>query len=167
MHSSYWGAQRTWDLCEDLSKSGKPLHVTEVTLVSGIRTNSGWSPTLSGEARQGEQAEEFYRVLFSHPSVEAITWWDFSDKGAWQGAPAGLLRADMSPKPAYLALRRLIKEEWWSRATIKVGRDGTVGFRGFYGDYDVAVKDGNTRMQGRFSLIRGIEGITVETGVRP
>ncbi|MCD6507549.1 hypothetical protein J7M22_13115 [Candidatus Poribacteria bacterium] len=48
-------------------------------------------------------------MLFSHPSVEAITWWDFSDRGAWQGTAAGFLRKDMSPKPAYERLTELVK----------------------------------------------------------
>jgi GH35 family endo-1,4-beta-xylanase len=166
MHSSYWGAQKTWDMCERFSRFGKPLHITEVTIVSGPKLIYEWPTTPSGEERQAHQAEEFYRVLFSHPSVEAITWWDFSDNGAWQGASAGLLRKDMSPKSAYLALRRLIKEEWWSKATVSVGRDGTIGFRGFYGDYEIAVEGGGGTMQGQFSLAKGIESRTVEMGGR-
>ena len=49
-------------------------------------------------------------MIFSHPAVEAITWWDFSDRGAWQRAPAGFLRDDLSPKPAYERLQQPVKE---------------------------------------------------------
>jgi endo-1,4-beta-xylanase len=59
---------------------------------------------------------DLYALLFAHPAVHALTWWDFSDRGAWQGAAAGLVRQDMSPKPAYERLRELIKGEWWTRA---------------------------------------------------
>ena len=59
---------------------------------------------------------KFYTALFAHPAVQAITWWDFSDLGAWLGAPAGWLRRDMSPKPVYDRLmafdqRRMVDED--------------------------------------------------------
>jgi hypothetical protein len=80
-----------------------------------------------------------YTILFSHPAVQAITWWDFSDKNAWQGAPAGLVRSDMTPKPAYDELKRLIKGKWWTETTLTTGPDGRASFRGFLGEYRVAV----------------------------
>jgi hypothetical protein len=79
--------------------------------------------------------ERFYTVLFSHPAVEAITWWDLSDQGAWQRAPAGLLRRDMTPKPAYEVLHRLIKGDWWTRTAVTTGPDGRARLRGFFGEY--------------------------------
>jgi len=144
MHKRYLGAKRVWEVCERFARFSKPLHWTEATIVSGhLKTDNdwhgrhpGWDTTPAGEARQAKQVREFYRVLFSHPAVEAITWWDFSDRGAWQGAPAGLVRKDMTPKPAYLALHKLIKGDWWTgelkRTTDAAGR---VTFRGFLGRY--------------------------------
>jgi hypothetical protein len=76
-------------------------------------------------------------MLFSHPAVEAITWWDFSDYQAWQQAPAGLVRKDMSPKPAYDELKKLIKGRWWTTAEVATGDDGAVTTRGFLGDYRI------------------------------
>ena len=95
----------------------KPLHFTEATILSGelgyelkkSRPGFDWKSTSEGERRKAADVERFYTVLFSHPAVEAITWWDAGDQGAWQGAPAGLLRADMSPKPAYDVLLGLVK----------------------------------------------------------
>ena len=92
------------------------------TLLSGkLKTDAdwmghhpGWNTTADGEKRQAREVVELYRVLFSHPAVEAITWWDFSDLHAWQGAPAGLVRKDMSPKPAYEELMKLVKGTWWT-----------------------------------------------------
>ena len=49
--------------------------------------------------------------------MKSITWWDFTD-GGWLGAPAGLLRSDQSPKPAYETLRRLVKDELWTKRTV-------------------------------------------------
>jgi len=53
--------------------------------------------TRAGERNQARQTLRFYRLLFSHPSVEAITWWDLHDPS--YSELSGLLRSDLSPKP--------------------------------------------------------------------
>jgi endo-1,4-beta-xylanase len=152
MHGKYWGAERTWEVCERFAQFGKPLHFTETTLVSGPRKRRIWNTTPAGEERQAKEAVEFYTVLFSHPAVEAITWWDFSDQGAWQNAPAGFLRKDMTPKPMYHELKKLIKGKWWTQTSKKVSSGGTVEFRGFLGEYEVMIKDGDRELKGTFQL---------------
>ena len=152
MHGRYWGAAKAWDVCERFSKFEKPLHFTEPTVVSGPKTQQGWLTTPEGEKRQAEHVSEFYRVLFSHPAVEGITWWDFTDQGAWQRAPAGFLRPDMSPKPAYNELLGLVKGKWWTRVKAKVGDGGNVRFRGFFGQYKVTARVGGRRQSGTFRL---------------
>lgn len=157
MHGEYWGAQKAWDVCERFARFEKPLHFTELTILSGEsvgpidwedRRRTRWATSSEHEERQAERAAEFYRVLFSHPAVEAITWWDLSDEGAWMGAPAGLIHKDMTPKPAYLALRKLIREEWWTGPlTLKADRSGKVEFRGFLGEYVVESRDATADLQ--------------------
>jgi GH35 family endo-1,4-beta-xylanase len=146
MHCRYWGARRVWSVCERFAKLGKPLHFTEATILSGaLKTDddwmgdhAGWVTTAAGEKRQARQAVELCKVLFAHPAVEAITWWGLSDLDAWQGAPAGLLRKDMSPKPAYEAIHKLIKGEWWTGPRrLRTDGAGRVRFRGFLGDYEL------------------------------
>ncbi|NOX57055.1 MAG: 1,4-beta-xylanase [Planctomycetes bacterium] len=159
MHGGPWPNGKIWDVCERFSRFGVPLHFTETTILSGrrIRRGSGqhkrgeaWPTTPDGEQWQKREVERFYTMLFSHPAVEAITWWDFSDWAAWQGAPAGFLRKDMSPKPAYRRLQELIKKEWWTGPTTQLtGSDGRVRFRAFLGDYEVQVvtPDGRRHQQ--------------------
>ncbi|MBN1126711.1 MAG: endo-1,4-beta-xylanase [Sedimentisphaerales bacterium] len=154
MHGGYWGAKKTWEVCEYFARFNKPLHFTEVTVVSGPRTEMGWKTMPEGEARQARQVAEFYTILFSHPAVEAITWWDFSDQNAWQGAPAGFLRDDMSPKPVYEELHKRIKGQWWTKTTERTNSDGQIKFRGFLGDYNIIVDDGMRILQTTFSLDR-------------
>lgn len=136
MHDGVWPLRRVWDICDTYSQLGLPLHFTESTIVSGPRKGPGenWGATTAeGEARQAEQTVKFYSALFSHPGVQAITWWDFSDLGAWQGAAAGLLRRDMSPKPVYDRLLSVVKGDWWTRTEATTDAHGEVKVRAFYG----------------------------------
>ena len=150
MHGGAWSPTRTWSVTERFAKFGRPLHYTEVTLLSGDgKPREGehhrpgeWPTVPEGEAKQADDVEAFYRLLFSHPSVEAITWWDFSDRGAWKGAPAGFLRADMSPKPAYDRLLKLIRGEWWTRTAAATDSTGTLRLRAFRGTHRITVEAG-------------------------
>jgi len=146
MHGGYRGPAWAWETCERFARFDKPLHFTELTITSGTERKhirwhgpryTDWPTTEEGEKRQARQVEEFYTVLFSHPAVEAVTWWDFSDDRAWLGAPAGLVRKNMTPKPAYAALLRLVKGKWWTAPqNLTTDAAGRVRFRGYLGDYD-------------------------------
>jgi endo-1,4-beta-xylanase len=52
------------------------------------------------------------------------------------------VRADGTPKPAYHALRRQIRGEWWlSPTTVVADDEGRIVVEGFAGDYLVHVAD--------------------------
>lgn len=145
MHRKEWPMDKVWDICERYSKFGKDIHFTEVTVVSGKHgwhLPPPWLTTPEGEQQQADYVEQFYTLLFSHPSVQAITWWDFEDY-AWQGAPGGLLHADLTPKPAYNRLMKLIHQTWWTKESLSSDDKGACSFRGFLGDYAVTVQNGN------------------------
>jgi endo-1,4-beta-xylanase len=146
MHGGAWSPQHAWNVCEKFARFGVPIHFTETTLVSGPRLGPGenWGPTEPElEEKQAREAVSFYTTLFSHPAVEAITWWDFADRGAWQRAAAGFLRKDLSPKPMYDRLLELIKGTWWTDVTLKTGEKGEAEARAFFGDYEVRVRLGD------------------------
>jgi len=82
---------------------------------------------------------------FGHPAVREISWWDVSDRDAWKGAPAGLVRQDMSPKPAYERLRRLIRERWWTRVRGETDALGQFRFRAFHGVLELRLEHSNGR----------------------
>ncbi|MCS7187716.1 MAG: endo-1,4-beta-xylanase [Armatimonadetes bacterium] len=142
MHGGVWTVQRTWEVCERFAQLGLPLHFTETTIVSGSPAGFGkWGQTTpEGEEKQAEATVRFYTVLFSHPAVEAITWWDFSDDGAWMGAPAGWLRRDMSPKPVYERMLELIKGEWWTKAKGATDKEGKWQTKAFYGEHELTIQ---------------------------
>ena len=147
MHSGVWPMERVWQVCETFSKFGRPIHFTETTVLSGPKRDvdfkappaTDWNTTPEGEEAQADYVAQFYTLLFSHPSVHAVTWWDFSDKDAWMGAPAGLVRRDMSPKPAYDRLMRLIHHDWWTTASGVTSKGGRFQTRAYYGVYKVTV----------------------------
>ncbi|MBO4885609.1 MAG: endo-1,4-beta-xylanase [Clostridia bacterium] len=150
-HQGYWGLDRLNDVLERFSRFGLPIHFTENTLVSGslipphiVDLNDwqveSWPSTPEGEERQAREIGEMYEALFSHPLVEAITTWDFSD-GCWLRAPSGLVREDNSEKPAYRALERLIHGEWETHLDLMTDGEGRASFTGFRGTY--ALTDGD------------------------
>ena len=76
-------------ICDRYARVGLPIHFTETTVVSGPRTGPGenWgSTTPELEAKQADYVARLYTLLFGRPAVQALTWWDFSDDGAWQRA---------------------------------------------------------------------------------
>ena len=153
MHAGYWGGEKAWEVCQRFARFGKPLHFTELSIVSGpppktIRwhgpKHDDWPTTAEWEQQQAAQVVETYTLLFSHPSVEAITWWDLPD-GQWLGAPSGLVRRDMTPKPAYEALMKLVKGEWWTDVKLTTDEHGKASFRGYLGTYEVDGPAGKAR----------------------
>ena len=170
-HGGVWSNRKIWDTCERFARFGVPLHFTETTILSGkqgwelAQRGEQWPTTPEGEAAQARAVERFYTMLYSHPAVAAITWWDFSDRGAWQRAPAGFLRRDMSPKPAYETLHRLVKEKWWTRTTVRTDAQGKATFRGTLGQYSLTViAKGRTAEPQSLELRRGqASQITVRT----
>jgi len=149
MHQGYWGEERTQAVNERFARYGLPLHWTETTILSGElmppevddlndHQPASWPSTPEGEERQADEIVRHYRTLAAHPAVDAVTYWGLTDAGMWLGAPGGLVRADGTPKPAYDALRRLVKEDWWvAPTTVRTDADGRLVVRGWAGDYRV------------------------------
>ncbi|WP_261165116.1 endo-1,4-beta-xylanase [Microbacterium sp. Marseille-Q6965] len=147
MHQGYRGEDWLREKADRFARFGLPLHITEVSLVSGALMPphiddlndyvvDSWPTTPQGEERQADELERMYRALAAHPAVSSITYWGITDDGAWLGAPIGLLRADGTRKPAYDRLRALIRGEWWlsptPQRTDAAGRLRIEGWRGRY-----------------------------------
>lgn len=151
MHQGYRGEEHILGVVDRFARFGLPIHLTESTLLSGELMPpeiddlndfvvDEWPSTPDGEARQADELERHYRSLVGHPSVEAIVYWGMTDRDAWLGAPAGLVRADGTEKPSYRALHDLIKGEWWVAPTAtRTDAEGRIRLAGFAGDYRVTV----------------------------
>ena len=132
---------------------GKPLQITEVTIPA-------YSWESEDEEIQAEILEKLYSIWFSHPSVEQIVYWNLVDGYAhcWDPDPekikasqgdmtigenyyhGGLIRFDMTPKPAYYRLKELIEKRWHTEAELVTDENGIADFRGFFGDYEIEIK---------------------------
>ncbi len=145
---------------------GKDLHITEFTptsggeLITGSHLRGRWD-----EAAQADYAVKFYTVCFAHPAVVAITWWDLCDRGSWLKG-GGMLREDLSPKPVYDALRRLIHGRWKTCAKGRTDASGNFRFRGFHGTYRIAVRARGSETRSKFHLAPGPGELRAEIRLR-
>jgi GH35 family endo-1,4-beta-xylanase len=171
------GEARLWDALERYARFGKPLHLSEISILSCERfrdweTYNAWIDKVDAadakglprplipstpelEAYQAELTRDFYTLAFSHPAVEAIIWWTITDLEPWRGMPAGLLDAKGQPKPVYKVLDQLINEEWRTRLKGSVDSRGRVAGRGFYGSYRLVVNAGGESYLANFEHSAG------------
>ncbi len=156
MGESNWPMEKLWQTAETFSALKKPIHFSEITVLSDdpkADHSGAWATTPEGEQRQADYVEKIYTVLFSHPSVHAIAWWNFVD-GDWDRIPGGLLRKDLTPKPSYERLHKLIKKKWWTKTKITSDGKGLAAFRGFLGRYRITVQSSGGSLTTEADLAR-------------
>lgn len=149
--------QEIWDTCELFgTQLGLPIYFTEFWQLSdsskpmtGARSGANWSPLLQADA-----IEEFYRVAFGHPSVQAIIYFGMID-GETESPTLGLLDANFQPKPAWLRLKKLITEEWNTRKSARTDATGRFLWRGFFGNYDVRLAEADRERNFTVHLEKG------------
>ena len=49
-------------------------------------------------------------------------------------------------------LERLVNHEWHTECTVETGEDGIADWNGFYGDYDLEITVGRTKIKRKTSL---------------
>ena len=136
-----------------------PLQITEMTIPA-------YSDDAEDEEIQAELIERLYRIFFAQRNMEAIIYWNVIDGYAHGTKPGdmtggenkyhgALLRFDMSEKPAYKVLKKLIKDEWHTSLT-KKAENGRLTFRGYHGDYKLTVHAGGKVIPVDYRLRRGM-----------
>ncbi len=162
--ANYYNPEKMYKLLDLYARFGLAEQITEMTI-------SAFSNSEEDEAIQAEVLKNIYSIFFSHPAMEAVIYWNLVD-GYAAFAPqgdmsagenkyyGGLLRFDMSEKPAYKMLKKLVNEEWHTETTVKAV-DGKVGFRGFYGDYELTVHADGKTIPVDFKFSKNSNGRTV------
>lgn len=168
---AYNPLQLFWHL--DLyAQLGKPIQITEVTVPAYT-----WEP--EDEEIQAQIIENLYAIWFSHPAVEQIIYWNMIDGYAhlWNPDPVairksqgdmtigenyyhgGLLRFDMTPKPAFYTIKNLFEKKWHTEEECVTGTTGEFRFRGFYGDYEVEIEVAGKTVTRQISLCKDSRNI--------
>lgn len=140
---------------------GLPMQVTEITIPA-------YSKLPEDEELQAEIIRSLYSIWFSHPNMDTLTYWNVAD-GYAAFAPQGdmsygenyfhgaLLRYDMTPKPAYHALKKLIHETWRTNLSVDSHAADELHFKGFYGAYEVAATSGGKTVKRKIHIEKGAE----------
>lgn len=142
----YYDPMHLYNVMDTYGRLGLAQQITEVTIPC-------YTDSEADEELQAELLEYLMKVWFSNPKLEAVVYWNFVD-GYAAFAPqgdmkagenyyrGGLMRFDMTPKPAVAALSRLFGETWHTETEVVCGADGGGAFRGFFGRYDVEIEVG-------------------------
>ena len=136
-------------LCRILDKFEQlhlPMQITEMTIPAYSRDEED-------EAIQAEILRNVYSLFFAQKGMEAIIYWNLPDGYAYKAEPGdmtcgenyfhgGLIRFDMSEKPAFKTLKQLIKQDWMTNAALTTDENGFATLRGFHGEYELKVHAG-------------------------
>jgi GH35 family endo-1,4-beta-xylanase len=93
------------------------------------------------EQAQAAYTRDFMTAIFSHPSVAGFLMWGFWEKSHWKPYGA-MFREDWSIKPNGEAYKKLVFDEWWTRAGGATDASGVYQTRGFLGGYEVTASSG-------------------------
>lgn len=147
----YYDPLFLYQILDRYADFGLPLQITEVTIPA-------YSNDDEDEAIQAELVKILYSIWFSHPNMEQIIYWNLVDGYAHVGDPnqitrsqgnmtegenyyyGGLIRFDLTPKPAYYAVKDLFEKQWHTEEAVDTDEGGNAFFRGFYGTYDVEIE---------------------------
>lgn len=125
-HSGVPKNARVWAVFDKLGQFKVPVTITEFSLFT------------TDERLQAADLRRFYRLCFAHPAIQGIYMWGF-----WEGQiyrpESALWRQNWSLKPAGKEYVKLVTEEWITRGDAATDANGVLKFRGFYGDYVLAV----------------------------
>ena len=156
---SFYNPTNLYSYLDFYAKLIDTLQITEITIPA-------YSNNKDDEEIQAKLIEYLYTLWFSHPNVEQIIYWNLVDGYAYVPNPTseeirrtqgdmtigenvyygGLLRFDMSPKPAYHTLDRLINQTWHTELEDTTNSQGRVDFRGFFGEYEIEIISNDTKI---------------------
>lgn len=142
---------KLYDVLDSFAEFKKPLQISEITV-------SSYNGDEEDREIQAELIENLYKIWFSHPAMDGVVYWNLVDgyTHSWDGLKSAgdmtkgeniyggaLLNHDLTPKPAFKVLQRLMNEEWHTECEVVTNEGGEADFRGFKGLYDVTfMKDG-------------------------
>ena len=133
-----------------------PMQITEMSIPS-------YTYDPEDEDIQAEILKNVYSLFFAQRSMEAVCYWNFPDGYAHLAEPgdmtcgenyyrAGLMRFDMTEKPAYKTLKKLIREDWMTDTSLVTDEEGYAVLHGFHGEYELNVHAGEKNCCSKWKL---------------
>lgn len=154
---TYLDPRLLYDVMDTYGHFGLPIQITEITLPCYERG-------AEMENLQAEILKNLCRIWFSHEAMEAVIYWNLVDGGAFGSENAllgGLIREDMTPKPAFRAIQELFQKTWHTELDLGTDDGGYASWKGFYGDYDVEITQGGRSHRFRAPWLRsGLRDLT-------
>lgn len=148
-HTGDWQSHRhQWEVYDEFAATGLPVHVTEFWAETRKLKAEGKLPEAEIDALQAEYIANYVTCAFGHPAIEGFFCWGFmTDAVDWKKELAA-----HELKPAYLRLRKLLREDWCTRVKAVTDEQGRIRFRGFFGDYRLRRLLGDTLRSTAFAL---------------
>ena len=112
-----------YDRLNMLADLGLPIWVTEYDFAA------------ADEIARADALETFYRIAFSHPSVEGILMWGFWENSHWR-ENCHIVNADWTLNEAGRRYEALLTE-WTTHDSAATDAAGNADFRPFYGTHEI------------------------------
>ena len=159
--ASKYNPKYVYDVLDTFGTLNKDIQLSEVTIAS-------YSFEKEDMEMQAENLKKMYRIWFSHKNVSSIIYWNMADGYTYNpNGPGvldmttgenkfagGLLMPDLSEKPAFAALRDLVKNEWYTEGDFGcISGTNYATFRGFKGDYELTFIHNGKEYKKTFKLI--------------
>ncbi|MCD6088895.1 endo-1,4-beta-xylanase [Candidatus Bathyarchaeota archaeon] len=153
--SGMWDIISLYDTLQSYGKLGLPIGILEFRVVSGQSADNSYRPWRDefSEENQAELMKRCLTVFLGNPQVIGIiyyTHWVDSGPSPWPFTPAGLLRADGTPKPAYYALLDFFKSRIY-QGEIRLS-DGRGSVKTLEGWYYVTISDEDGNVIGSYRI---------------
>ncbi|MCH8510088.1 MAG: endo-1,4-beta-xylanase [Kiritimatiellae bacterium] len=143
--------EKIWEIIDEVHEAtGLPLMISE------------FDTNFPNEQLQADYYRDFLTAWFAHPATEAFIMWGFWGGAHWMGDAGSMFRRDWSEKPNLASYRKLVYNDWWTRAILQTNAEGLADLRAFHGRHRITL----TPAEGGLPITRTIdlpaEGRTVE-----
>jgi GH35 family endo-1,4-beta-xylanase len=130
-----------WQIFDRFAKLGMPIKITE------------FDTGVTDEALSADYYRDFYTACFAHPSINGILIWGIWESNKLNRPESAIYRPDWSPKPAALALEKLIGQ-WKTNIDAMTDAQGQLSVKGYCGSYTLQVGDNAASIKKTFELKR-------------
>jgi len=155
------GIPRALEILDEFAEYDIPIYISEFHVTFPNWWNKTWEQASEAEKQaQVDYVRDFLTACFSHPAVETFTHWTYWEGLAWRKTSA-LYGRDWTLRDHGEEWRRLVYDEWWTDESGQTDADGTYSTRGFNGEYEITVSDGDRSRTATTTLSDGGQSVEV------